>query len=98
MMRRIVTGLADALRRGDIAAAMDLCSSDAVFEDVPAHIQITSQGEHPRVPDEGRLGTAVRRRGDAPAGRADPMPLAGPESRRRPATDRQGQGFGMSPV
>ena len=43
LMRRAVTGLADALRGSDIAAAMDLFSSDAVFEDVPAHIQITSK-------------------------------------------------------
>ncbi|WP_052424802.1 nuclear transport factor 2 family protein [Streptomyces fulvoviolaceus] len=43
LMRRVVAGLADALRRNDIDAAMDLFSSDAVFEDVPAHIQITSK-------------------------------------------------------
>ena len=43
IMRRVAAGLADALRRSDIAAAMKLFSSDAVFEDVPAHLQITSQ-------------------------------------------------------
>jgi hypothetical protein len=43
MMRRVVARLADALRKSDIAAAMELFSSDAVFEDVPAHSQITSQ-------------------------------------------------------
>lgn len=42
-MRSVVSNLADALRKGDIAAALDLFSTDAVYEDVPAHIQITSQ-------------------------------------------------------
>jgi hypothetical protein len=42
-MRSVVTSLADALRRNDIAAAIELFSTDAVFEDVAAHIQITSQ-------------------------------------------------------
>ncbi|WP_406222911.1 hypothetical protein [Streptomyces canus] len=43
MMRRVATALATALRAGDIPAAMKLFSTDAVYEDVPAHIQITSQ-------------------------------------------------------
>lgn len=43
LMRRVVANLADALRTGDIAGAMDLFSTDAIYEDVPAHIQITSQ-------------------------------------------------------
>ncbi|WP_405876329.1 nuclear transport factor 2 family protein [Streptomyces sp. NBC_00005] len=43
LMRRVAAALAEALRTNDIAAAMDLFSSDAVFEDVPAHIQITSK-------------------------------------------------------
>jgi hypothetical protein len=42
-MRRVVAALAGALRNGDIPAAMRLFSTDAVYEDVPAHIQITSQ-------------------------------------------------------
>jgi hypothetical protein len=42
-MRRVVTALADAFRRTDFAAAMNLFSTDAVFEDVAAHLQITSQ-------------------------------------------------------
>lgn len=43
LMRRVVANLAGALRDGDIPAAMRLFSTDAVYEDVPAHIQITSQ-------------------------------------------------------
>jgi hypothetical protein len=43
LMRRVVANLADALRKKGIAAAMKLFSSDAVFEDVPAHLQITSR-------------------------------------------------------
>jgi hypothetical protein len=43
VMRGVVSALADALRKGDIATAVGLFSTDAVFEDVPAHIQITSQ-------------------------------------------------------
>jgi hypothetical protein len=43
VMRRVVASLTDALRRKDITAAMKLFSSDAVLEDVPAHLQITSQ-------------------------------------------------------
>ena len=43
LMRRVVADLANALRKKDIPAAMTLFSSDAVFEDVPAHLQITSQ-------------------------------------------------------
>ncbi|GAA4636788.1 hypothetical protein GCM10023196_087920 [Actinoallomurus vinaceus] len=42
-MRRVVDDLSHALRKGDIPAAMRLFSTDAVYEDVPAHIQITSQ-------------------------------------------------------
>ena len=42
-MRTVAHALADALRAGNIAAAMDLFSSDAVFEDVPAHLEITSR-------------------------------------------------------
>ena len=42
-MRHVAASLADALRRRDITAAVDLFSTDAVFEDVPAHLQITSQ-------------------------------------------------------
>ncbi|MPY60530.1 nuclear transport factor 2-like protein [Streptomyces spongiae] len=43
LMRRVVAELATALRAGDIPAAMRLFSTDAVYEDVPAHIQITSR-------------------------------------------------------
>ena len=43
LMRGVVVGLASALRDGNIPAAMRLFSTDAVYEDVPAHIQITSQ-------------------------------------------------------
>lgn len=43
VMRHVVTTLTDALRTGDIPAAMRLFSTDAVYEDVPAHIQVTSQ-------------------------------------------------------
>ncbi|WP_405723186.1 twin-arginine translocation signal domain-containing protein [Streptomyces sp. NBC_01537] len=43
VMRRVVSRLSEALRTSDIAAAVELFSSDAVYEDVPAHIQITSQ-------------------------------------------------------
>jgi hypothetical protein len=42
-MRRVATGLANALRSGDIPAAMRFFATDAVYEDVPAHLQITSR-------------------------------------------------------
>jgi hypothetical protein len=42
-MRRVVASLAGALRDRDIPAAMRLFSTDAVYEDVPAHVQVTSQ-------------------------------------------------------
>ncbi|MGW2378665.1 hypothetical protein [Streptomyces sp. NPDC001658] len=43
LMRRVATGLANALRSGDIPAAMRFFATDAVYEDVPAHLQITSR-------------------------------------------------------
>jgi hypothetical protein len=43
LMRRVVASLAGALRAGDITTAMRLFSTDAVYEDVPAHIQVTSR-------------------------------------------------------
>lgn len=43
LMRHVATSLANALRAGDISAAMRLFSTDAVYEDVPAHLQITSR-------------------------------------------------------
>lgn len=42
-MRRTASALATALGARDIPAAMRLFSTDAVFEDVPAHLQITSR-------------------------------------------------------
>src|SRR5262249_55487260 len=42
-MRDVAHALAGAFRAGDIDAAMDLFSSDAVYEEVSAHIQITSK-------------------------------------------------------
>ncbi|MET9679151.1 nuclear transport factor 2 family protein [Streptomyces coeruleorubidus] len=43
LMWHVATSLANALRAGDISAAMRLFSTDAVYEDVPAHLQITSR-------------------------------------------------------
>ncbi|MGX5847324.1 hypothetical protein ACWGTO_09625 [Mesorhizobium sp. PL10] len=43
LMRGVVAKLHSALRDGDISAAMQLFSSDAVYEDVAAHIQIASR-------------------------------------------------------
>lgn len=43
-MRRVARDLAQALRKGDGAAAAELFSPAAVFEDVPAHIQIVGPG------------------------------------------------------
>lgn len=40
VMRRVVRDLADALRKGDGAAAAQLFSPDAVVEDSPAHVRI----------------------------------------------------------
>jgi hypothetical protein len=43
LMRHVATRLANALQADDIPAAMRLFSTDAVYEDVPAHLQITSR-------------------------------------------------------
>lgn len=42
-IRTVAHKLASAFRAGDISAAMRLFSTDAVYEEVSAHIQITSQ-------------------------------------------------------
>ncbi|WP_194904088.1 twin-arginine translocation signal domain-containing protein [Catenulispora rubra] len=43
LMRTVAHNLASAFRNRDINAAMELFSTDAVYEEVAAHIQITSQ-------------------------------------------------------
>ena len=43
LMRTVAHNLATAFKNGDITAAMELFSTDAVYEEVSAHIQITSQ-------------------------------------------------------
>ena len=43
LMRTVARNLATAFKAGDITAAMELFSTDAVYEEVSAHVQITSQ-------------------------------------------------------
>ena len=43
LMRTVAHNLATAFKAGDITAAMQLFSTDAVYEEVCAHVQITSQ-------------------------------------------------------
>ena len=43
LMRTVARNLAAAFKAGDVSAAMELFSTDAVYEEVSAHVQITSQ-------------------------------------------------------
>ena len=43
LMRTVARNLATAFKNGDITAAMELFSTDAAYEEVSAHVQITSQ-------------------------------------------------------